>query len=230
MLRFFDTFRELNMWTILFRLLLTAICGGLIGMDRTRKRHPVGLRTHILICMGAAVTTMTSQYLFRELNMYTDVARLGAQVVSGIGFIGAGTIIVTKQQRIKGLTTAAGLWTAAILGLCFGIGFYEGGLLGCIMVLFIEIVLTRVENRFLDEAPEVNLYVEYLNRGVLEQVLHVFREEGVNVINMDLSQKNPEKKRTSFALFTLRLKNKEMAAELAKTLQKMEHVISVEEF
>ena len=110
-------------------MVLAFLCGGLVGLEREYKRRPAGFRTHILICMGAAMTTLTSQYLYLEMNYQTDMARLGAQVVAGIGFIGAGTIIVTRRQRIKGLTTAAGLWATAIIGLALGAGFYEGGCL-----------------------------------------------------------------------------------------------------
>ena len=94
-------------------MLLAVVCGGIIGIEREFKRRPAGFRTHILICLGAAMTTLTSQYLYLCMGQYTDMARLGAQVVAGIGFIGAGTIIVTRRQRVKGLTTAAGLWAAA---------------------------------------------------------------------------------------------------------------------
>ena len=117
MLSCFDFAREMNFWAIAVRMVLAVVCGGLIGIEREYKRRPAGFRTHILICLGAAITTLTSQFLYLKLNLYTDVARLGAQVVAGIGFIGAGTIIVTNRQRVKGLTTAAGLWTSALIGL-----------------------------------------------------------------------------------------------------------------
>ena len=106
--------REMNFVSVMFRLILAMVCGGMIGLERAFKRRPAGFRTHILICLGASLTTMTSQYLYLNMHYFTDMARLGAQVVAGIGFIGAGTIIVTRRQRVKGLTTAAGLWTSAI--------------------------------------------------------------------------------------------------------------------
>ena len=127
MLSIFDGLRDITLASITLRMLLSVLCGGLIGIERAYKRRPAGFRTHILICLGASMTTMTSQFLYLNLHYYTDMARLGAQVVAGIGFIGAGTIIVTRRQRVKGLTTAAGLWTAAIIGLAIGGGFYEGG-------------------------------------------------------------------------------------------------------
>ena len=129
MLSIFDPLREMSFLSVLIRLLLVVLCGGVIGIEREYKRRPAGFRTHILICLGAAMTTLTSQYMYLCMGYFTDMARLGAQVIAGIGFIGAGTIIVTRRQRVKGLTTAAGLWTTAIIGLTLGAGYFEAGLL-----------------------------------------------------------------------------------------------------
>lgn len=123
MIELFNGLRDMTLLSVMVRMLCAMLCGGIIGIEREYKRRPAGFRTHILICMGAAMTTLTSQYLYLCMGYYTDMARLGAQVIAGIGFIGAGTIIVTKQQRVKGLTTAAGLWVAAIVGLTLGAGF-----------------------------------------------------------------------------------------------------------
>lgn len=147
MLPVFDGLRTVTLASVTVRMLLAVLCGGIIGIERAYKRRPAGFRTHILICLGAAITTLTSQYLYLNLHYYTDMARLGAQVVAGIGFIGAGTIVVTRQQRVKGLTTAAGLWASAIIGLTIGGGFYEGALHGHGPVFFAESVLSRLEYR-----------------------------------------------------------------------------------
>ena len=136
MLPWFDGLRDVTLASVTVRMLLAVLCGGIIGLERAYKRRPAGFRTHILICLGAAITTLTSQYLYLNLHYFTDMARLGAQVVAGIGFIGAGTIVVTRQQRVKGLTTAAGLWASAIIGLAIGGGFYEGALLATVLVFF----------------------------------------------------------------------------------------------
>ena len=132
-------------WVALFRLSVAAFCGGCIGLERERKHRPAGFRTHILICLGAAMTTLTSQYLVLNLHLYTDMARLGAQVIAGIGFIGAGTIIITKRRQVKGLTTAAGLWASAIVGLCCGAGFVEGAIIATAIILFAEFVFAKLE-------------------------------------------------------------------------------------
>ena len=135
MLPWFDGLRDVTFLSVTIRMLLAMICGGVIGIEREYKRRPAGFRTHILICMGAAMTTMTSQYLYLGMGYYTDMARLGAQVVAGIGFIGAGTIIVTRRQRVKGLTTAAGLWVTAIIGLTLGAGYFEAGFFSTVLIL-----------------------------------------------------------------------------------------------
>ena len=117
MLTFFDFIRDMTVPAVAIRVVISVICGGVIGLEREYKRRPAGFRTHILICLGAAMTTLTGQFLVLVMHSNTDMSRLGAQVVAGIGFIGAGCIIVTKRRRVKGLTTAAGLWATAIVGL-----------------------------------------------------------------------------------------------------------------
>ena len=167
----FDGLRDVTVLSITVRMVLAVICGGIIGIEREYKRRPAGFRTHILICLGATMTTLTSQFLYLNMHYYTDMARLGAQVVAGMGFIGAGTIIVTRRQRVKGLTTAAGLWTSAIVGLALGGGFYEGAIFATALILLAELLFSKLEYRMLENAPEVNLYMEYTGKPCLENVL-----------------------------------------------------------
>ena len=131
---------EPNLLTLMIRALLALLCAGLIGYDRDAHGSAAGLRTHILVCVGAMLAMCTGE--FTSMYYGGDASRIGAQVVSGIGFLGAGTIIV-HRGHISGLTTAAGLWAAACIGLAIGIGFYEGALVGTIAVYFTERVLLR---------------------------------------------------------------------------------------
>ena len=140
----FPILGEPNIVALLVRTVLVIICAGVIGYDRDAHGSPAGFRTHILVCMGAMIAMSTGQ--FAALNFTTDVTRIGAQVVSGIGFLGAGSIIVNKR-RITGLTTAAGLWASACIGLAIGIGFYEGAIVGTVAVWFTERVLRGVSQR-----------------------------------------------------------------------------------
>ena len=229
MLSLFDGLRDLTTLSVSVRMVLAVLCGGIIGVEREFKRRPAGFRTHILICLGAAMTTLTSQYLYLYMNYFTDMARLGAQVVAGIGFIGAGTIIVTRQQRVKGLTTAAGLWTSAIVGLCLGGGFYEGGLFATGLILIAELFFSRLEYRMLDRAPEVNLYMEYRDRDCLEAVLLLFRELNLKVLNMEITRATGSEHHNACAIFSLRLNKKCRIERLLALMNATDGVLSVEE-
>ena len=164
--------RELNMASLLLRLILAMLCGGLLGLERGRKRRPAGSRTYMLVCLGAALTMVLSQYEYvmlttewadvsTELGIRTDVARFGAQVVNGIGFLGAGTIMITGRQQIKGLTTAAGLWASACMGLAIGAGFYESVLLCAALIFLVMRFLPIIENELVERARFINIYVEF---------------------------------------------------------------------
>ena len=134
-------FLNIEWWRLLFRLMLAVACGGVLGLEREVNRHPAGLRTHIIVCLGATLVMITGQGLTISAvaaGISSDPARLGAQVISGIGFLGAGTIIVTGKRHIRGLTTAAGLWASACIGLAIGTGFYEAAVICTIAVFFVE--------------------------------------------------------------------------------------------
>lgn len=229
MLSIFDGLRDVTLASITVRMLLAVICGGIIGMEREYKRRPAGFRTHILICLGAAMTTLTSQYLYLVMHYYTDMARLGAQVVAGIGFIGAGTIIVTRRQRVKGLTTAAGLWTAAIVGLALGGGFYEGGIASTILILLAELLFSKLEYRLMNHAPEINLYMEYANKECLEHVLKLYRSRNLKVLNMEITRSSGSEKHNACAIFSLRLNRKTKIDDLLSQVSGIEGMIVVEE-
>lgn len=122
-------------WSILsvgLRLAFSLVAGTLIGLDRSMKRRGAGIKTHVLVCLGSALVMMTGQFIQLNYEGTIDVARMGAQVISGVGFLGVGTIIVTGHDQVKGLTTAAGLWACACIGLAIGIGFVDGALLALV--------------------------------------------------------------------------------------------------
>ena len=119
-----ELLQEFNAYSVTFRILLATVVGGCIGSERGRHGRAAGLRTHILVCVGAAMTTLIGLYATHCLGSNGDPMRMGAQVVSGMGFLGAGTIMVRNRSHVTGLTTAAGLWATACLGLAIGAGFY----------------------------------------------------------------------------------------------------------
>ena len=228
MLTFFDRLVEVNFTSAAVRMLLAVLCGGIIGMERTYKRRAAGFRTHILICLGASMTTLTSQYLYLNLGYYTDMARLGAQVVAGVGFIGAGCIIVTRRNRVKGLTTAAGLWVAAVIGLSLGAGFYAGGLITTVIIILAEFCLAKLEYRLMDSAPEINLYMEYSGRPCLENVLKFCREEGMKLLDMEITRSASGDKSASCVILTLRLNKRSDKQEISQLLAQLYDIKGVE--
>lgn len=224
-LRFADGF---HMWGAVFRMVLAVICGGIVGIEREYKRRPAGFRTHILICLGASLTTLTSQYLYLEMNWFTDLARLGAQVIAGMGFIGAGTIIVTKRRQVKGLTTAAGLFVSAIVGLAIGAGYFEAALIATLLILVIELVLSRLEYFIMSTSRNINLYIEYKENQSLVLMTECLRTHRVGVTDLQIT-KSGAASQNPCAIFSLDLPRKLSHDKLMTALAGVEGVVSVEE-
>ncbi len=219
---------DLDTLSIVLRLFLAVLCGGVIGLERERKRRPAGFRTHILICLGAAMTTLTSQFIVLELGLFTDMARLGAQVIAGIGFIGAGTIIVTKRRQVKGLTTAAGLWVSAIVGLCCGAGFYEGAIMTTLIILIAEIVFARLEYFIISHARVSNIYIEYTDSEKLGKIIDTIKKAGAYIIDLEITKSSGDGK-NSCVTFSLQAPRKTSHDALMTLIAKTDGVISVEE-
>ena len=229
MMTIFDPVRDVTLASIVLRLVGSVLCGGMIGIEREYKRRNAGFRTHILICLGAAMTTLTSEYMLLYMHYSVDISRMGASVVSGIGFIGAGTIIITQRQRIKGLTTAAGLWTAAIVGLAFGAGFYEGAIITTAMVLLAELVFTRLEKFVLASAPMANVYVEYQDKACLDGVIKELKSRGVRIQQLEITRNAEEPGQGSCALFLLQMNKKGSVEKTLNALRMLPGVQTVEE-
>lgn len=224
-LRFADGF---HMWGAVARMLLAVICGGVIGIEREYKRRPAGFRTHILICLGASLTTLTSQYLLLEMQWFTDLARLGAQVIAGMGFIGAGTIIVTKRRQVKGLTTAAGLFVSAVVGLAIGVGYFEAALIATVLIIVIELLLSRFEYFIMSTSRNINLYIEYKGNESLLQMTEYLRTHHVNVSDLQIT-KSGAASQNPCAIFSLDMPKKLTHDKLMTALSGISGVVSVEE-
>ncbi len=151
--------REVTYLAVVMRILAASFAGGIIGLEREIKNRPAGLRTYIVVCMGACLIMLTNQYIFQVFGV-GDPVRLGAQVVSGIGFLGAGTIMVTRRNQIKGLTTAAGLWVAAGIGLAIGIGFYEAAFAATFAVFFVMTLLQGLDRRMHRKVRSVEVFFD----------------------------------------------------------------------
>ena len=187
MLSVFNNLREINTSTILFRMVLAIICGGLIGLERSVKNRPAGFRTHILIIVGATTASLTGHYIYLNMSLPTDMSRLGAQVITGLGFIGAGTIIVTGQKTVKGLTTAAGLWATGIVGLAIGAGFYEGAIVGTIAILFCEIVMGKVK---IKRQKAFRCVINYQYKDTLDHILRFCKDRGIAIKSLQIESES----------------------------------------
>ncbi len=227
MLSALNALRDLSLISIVVRLVTAAFCGGLIGLERTFKGRPSGFRTHILICLGASLTTLTSQYLLIYMHYYTDIARLGAQVVAGVGFIGAGTIILTPRNRVKGLTTAAGLWASAIVGLACGIGYFEAAVYTTLLILIAETVFSRLEQRINSSSKDVSLYVELNKETPLENIVVFLRNSGMKVCDMQVTRLSKTANKQVCVIFDLRTTDKKNAEVVFDELSSIEGVRAV---
>ncbi len=145
MLDFIKSLNDFNFTSIFIRLIIATIVGGIIGSERGRHGSAAGMRTHILVCIGSAMTALTGIYLTEYVGIATDATRLAAQVVSGIGFLGVGTILVRNSSVITGLTTAAGMWATAAIGIAIGYGFYTGAIIAAVICFITVAVLNRLE-------------------------------------------------------------------------------------
>ena len=192
-----DYLRELNFVSVALRLLLSAVIGFSLGMERGRKRRPAGCRTYMLVCMGATLTLLLSQYeyymltnrwydLALEIGIRTDVSRFGAQVINGVGFLGAGTILVTGRREVKGLTTAAGLWASACMGLAIGAGFYESVVLGTVLIFLSMRFLPTIENMMVERAPFLNIYVEFESLDNIGAIIGRIKEQNSQILDVEI--------------------------------------------
>ncbi|HAN20795.1 MAG: hypothetical protein A2Y15_03475 [Clostridiales bacterium GWF2_36_10] len=187
MMQIVDYLREFNEITMLIRLLLAFLFGGLIGMERGKRGRAAGMRTHILVCLGSAMTVMTGLFAVEMLKINSDPLRIGAQVISGIGFLGVGTILVTGRTHVKGLTTAAGLWTTAAIGLATGIGFYEAAILCTVISVLTIVFLNKFENAVVGKNRNIELYIEINDVDKVNEVVDEICNPKYKITKIDIT-------------------------------------------
>lgn len=176
--------REVTMSAIFIRIMTAMALGGIIGMERGIKNRPAGLRTYTLVCIGSCVVMLVNQYSYQATGT-GDPVRMGAQVVSGIGFLGAGSIIVTGRNHVSGLTTAAGLWASACMGLAAGAGYFSCVLVMCTLILLVLEILHKVDKHYIRNSKQMFLYIE-TNKGVrVGEILSLMNQNGVQVYSFD---------------------------------------------
>ncbi|MCL2367268.1 MAG: MgtC/SapB family protein [Oscillospiraceae bacterium] len=226
----YNTLQEINAISITVRLILATILGGIIGLERGIKKRPAGMRTYMLVCIGATLVMITNQYL-TNIFPYADPARLGAQVISGIGFLGVGTIIITRDRQVRGLTTAAGLWASACMGLAIGIGFYSGALIAMVFIFFVTTVMHRLDTEIIRRSRTMEMYMELTDSSYVYKVLDHLRENDIKVTNMEVMRPKYEKEseNTKIALLLLLyLPKRKLHYEVISKLGGFEYVSFIE--
>jgi len=216
-------------WELAIRIVLSVVAGGLVGLEREWSNRAAGFRTHILVCVGATSIMLLSIYGFSqfadEVNVRMDPARLAAQVISGIGFLGAGAIM-RNGLTISGLTTAASLWVVAAIGLGVGAGFYFVSLLTTFIVLFSLFLLNRWEKRFFSLKRKQKLEIRIGCRsGQVNEVVRTMNDMGIVISDMTVLKKEPlavTEKETEESVvevqFTLKIENEAMLVSLIDRL------------
>ena len=228
------------MASVLLRLSLAMICGGLIGMERGKKRRAAGLRTYMLVCLGAALSVVLSQYFSVMLatvwsadaavtGRTTDVSRIAARVIGGIGFLGTGTIIITGKQEVRGLTTAAGLWASASLGIAIGAGCYECVIIAFALMLLCISLLPAVENYIIENARNINIFVEFTSFDDIGSILGCLKAQDVQIYDVETERGSETRSGYPSAILSVRMNRKMPHTQLMAALSDLEAVRSINE-
>jgi putative Mg2+ transporter-C (MgtC) family protein len=222
----FGNFGEWNIQNLLIRVIAATVLGGAIGLDRGMKHRGAGTKTITVVCLGATLVMLTEQYIQIYFPGLANMNRMAAQVISGVGFIGVGTIIVSRH-RVRGLTTAATLWASACIGLAVGIGFVEGGVLITAMMLVSLHVLPYVERFATRHSHFCNVFIDLEESRDLHTVIQKLKEAGVTIDSMDTSESKSEGVGISVHM-VLYLKKAVRRTEIYDILVKLDKVVSVD--
>ena len=230
---------QLTFADMLLRITVATLCGGIIGIERGRKHRAAGFRTYMIVCMGAALTMVLSTYLCAMISgvwtevpenaKITDVSRFGAQVINGSGFLGAGTVLVTGKQEVKGLTTAAGLWASACMGIAIGAGFYECVLLAFFLIFLCSRVFPYIESAIVENARNINIYIEFDSMDNVSQILSCIKAVDTHIYEVEIDRGRQEQYIHPNATVTLRLNKRKTHAKLMLALSELECIHAVEE-
>ncbi|MGN0998345.1 MAG: MgtC/SapB family protein [Faecousia sp.] len=220
--------REVTVLSVVLRIAAAVLLGGFMGMERGIKRRAAGLRTYMLVCVGSCMIMLTNQYIFQNFQS-GDPVRMGAQVVSGIGFLGAGTIIVTRHNQIKGLTTAAGLWASAGVGLALGIGFYEAALVGSLAVFLILTVLNVLDHRVQGSTKGLEVYVELGAELGLGDLMKMVRPLELEIVSTQIDYSQTVDSGARAFILTLKSKKRKNHAVVLDEIRQLPGVKYIEE-
>lgn len=220
--------RELTLLSVPLRIVAVLLLSGIIGMERAMKNGAAGFRTYMLVSIGSCIIMMTNQYVYQCLGT-GDPVRMGAQVVSGIGFLGAGSIIVTSHNQVKGLTTAAGLWASACLGLAVGIGLYEVALIGGVAVYLSLTLLHMWEDHMRRKTKVLTMYVELMPGVSVGEFLKEVRHRELTASNLQFEKDPGSNVDEIHFVVTVKSKNSMKRIQILEELKAMPVVAYMEE-
>ena len=227
--------RSWNAVSVIVRLVIAMLCGGMIGLERASKRRAAGFRTYMVVCLGATLAMLLNQYVddmlvnVWQISQTTDAARLGAQVINGIGFLGAGTILLTGSQQVKGLTTAAGLWASACMGLAIGAGFFEAALIACVLIVIIITLFERVEALIDRHSRNMNLLVHFDTLDDVHVVMEKIRSENNVVYDVEMNKGKEAYGESPSAIFSVKLAKRVSHASVIMTIAELDSVRAITE-
>lgn len=221
---FIDSMREFTMASISFRLILATLLSALMGSERGRRGRAAGLRTHILVCVGATLASMTGIYIVQKLKIASDASRIAAQVISGIGFLGAGTILVKNGSTITGLTTAACVWATGAIGLAIGYGFYEAAVIATVITYLTIKLLSNFEHKHALLGKECSLYIEFIEANKLNDVIFQMKEHDYLVDSIALAPPKTNLPNSIAATLTIKTKKKVNVQDVLADVNKIDGV------
>lgn len=219
---------DFNTLSIILRLLLATFMGGTIGYERSTHGQPAGIRTFSLVCMGAALVIIVDEYLVDSYHT-GDPARLAAQVISGIGFLGAGSILVTGRNYIRGLTTAASLWATACLGISVGSGYFQGSIAAFLMLVFVMTVMTKVSHRIDENLPVIKLYLEVDKNEGLSELNDFVKKNDYTIVSIEKQKKATLLAKDIVLMVSIDLKKRSNHTDILAQLNSLETIHYMEE-
>lgn len=233
-----ESLRELSFLSVCIRLLVAMIAGGVIGFERGLKGRAAGFRTYTLVAIGSALTVILSQYMtvmlelefqkqIEVLGIKVDMARFAAQAIGGIGFLGAGTILVSDGHTITGLTTAAGLWVSACMGIAAGAAFFECVAISFLLTLICIVFLPKMEPGFLKSYRKLIVQVDFNTLDVLGMLIEKFKSENIIIRETELNREKRNGEKYFSAIFSLNLGRKRDHSEILASLAMIKGVNSV---
>ena len=214
---------------VVIRLVIAMFLGSLIGWERVVKRHSAGIKTFALVSIGSAVATSLNIFLAMDPDLDADVSRIPAGVVSGIGFLGAGTILVTGRQKIKGLTTAASLWVTSCMGMAIGGGYLIVGISCFLLIMLANIILLHLSQVVEDKSQYVSYYIEVNKSGGVKKLSKWVAEQGFKISSMTKSKEKTLQSSDAAIIIDIDFDKKRSHKDVTNMLNELEFVNYVEE-